>query len=75
MGVRSRTFDIPSAGATAAANGAAAGDKTYRVKLTEKEKKRVEKLIRNAKSLQEIARLEKDLAEGRIPGAGDEMEE
>jgi len=80
MGVKSRTFDIPSAGGTlAAANGAAAsGDKTYRVKLTEKEKKRVEKLIRNAKSLQEIARLEKELNEGKIPGgtgAGDEMEE
>jgi len=77
MGVKSRTFDIPSTGGTAAANGVAAGDKTYRVKLTEKEKKRVEKLIRNAKSLQEIARLEKELNEGRIPGgrAEDEMEE
>ncbi len=75
MGVKSRTFDIPSAGGAAAANGAASGDKMYRVKLTEKEKKRVEKLIRNAKSLQEIARLEKELNEGRIPGGGDEMEE
>lgn len=48
------------------------------MKLTDKEKKRVEMLIRNAKSLQEITRLEKELNEGRIPGGaggGDEMEE
>lgn len=39
----------------------------------------MEALIRNAKSLQEISRLEKELNEGRIPtggvGAGEEMEE
>ena len=80
MGIKSRTFDIPSAGL---ANGSTAstGEKAYRVKLTEKEKKRVETLIRNAKSLAEITRLEKELNEGRIPagagrgGEGDEMEE
>ena len=74
MGIKSRTFDIPS---TSIANGtASAGDKSYRVKLTEKEKKRVEGLIRNAKSLQEIATLEKELNYGRVPqGGGDEMEE
>lgn len=74
MGIKSRTFDVPSA---SLANGTAgAGDKLYRVKLTEKEKKRVEALIRNAKSLQEITRLEKELNDGRIPqGGGDEMEE
>ena len=74
MGLKSRTFDIPSA---SLANGATSGgDKSYRVKLTEKEKKRVEGLIRNAKSLQEITRLEKELNDGRIPqGGGDEMEE
>lgn len=74
MGIRSRTFDIPS---TSIANGtASAGDKSYRVKLTDKEKKRVEGLIRNAKSLQEISRLEKELNDGRIPqGGGDDMEE
>lgn len=75
-GIKSHTFDIPSA---SLANGttAAAGDKSYRVKLTEKEKKRVEGLIRNAKSLQEISRLEKELNDGRVPqgGGGDEMEE
>ncbi|KAL8796131.1 MAG: hypothetical protein Q9195_001464 [Heterodermia aff. obscurata] len=75
MGIKSRTYDIPST--SDAANGIAPGDKSYRVKLTEKEKKRVETLIRNAKSLQEITRLEKELNEGRIPGfgGGDEMEE
>ena len=73
MGIKSRTFDVPSTGVTT--NGAVSGEKSYRVKLTEKEKKRVEHLIRNAKSLQEISRLEKELNEGRIPGGGDEMEE
>ena len=81
MGIKSRTFDVPSA---ALANGALVpgSEKSYRVKLTDKEKKRVEALIRNAKSLQEISRLEKELNEGRIPGGalggggeGDEMEE
>ena len=73
MGIKSKTFDIASANV----NGATPGDKSYRVKLTEKERKRVEGLIRNAKSLQEIARLEKELSEGKVPGvgAGDEMEE
>lgn len=48
-----------------------------RLKLTDVERKRVEKMIREAKSLQEITRLEKELNEGRIPGGvlgGDEME-
>ena len=80
IGIKSRTFDIPSSNL----NGIVSTDKTYRIKLTPKEKKRVEILIRNAKSLQEIARLEKELNEGRIPGGGvlgpdtgaeDEMEE
>ncbi|KAH8795101.1 leucine-rich repeat-domain-containing protein [Hyaloscypha sp. PMI_1271] len=75
MGVKSKTFDIPSA------NGASANSssKNYRVKLTEKERKKVEEMIRNAKSLQEIIRLEKELNEGRVPvgaqGADEAMEE
>lgn len=76
IGIKSRTFDIPSS--SSALNGGASTDKTYRIKLTDKERKRVEALIRNAKSLQEITRLEKELSEGRIPGGGgggDEMEE
>ncbi|PWY75416.1 L domain-like protein [Aspergillus heteromorphus CBS 117.55] len=81
MGIKSHTFDVP-AGAT----DRAPTDKAVRVKLTEKERKRVEKLIREAKSLQEITKLERELNEGRIPGgalgyaesddegAGDKME-
>lgn len=38
------------------------------MKLTDTERKRVEKMIREAKSLQEITRLERELNEGRIPG-------
>ncbi|KAL1968011.1 hypothetical protein VTN77DRAFT_2428 [Rasamsonia byssochlamydoides] len=82
MGIKSRTFEVPSTGPAAAggAGRAAPGEKPIRVKLTEKEKKRVEKMIREAKSLQEIARLEKELNEGRIPagameGASDEEDE
>lgn len=51
---------------------APAGDKSYLVKLTEKEKTRVEAMIKSAKSLQEISRLEKMMNEGRIPGGGGE---
>ncbi|RAL12867.1 U2 snRNP complex subunit LEA1 [Aspergillus homomorphus CBS 101889] len=78
MGVKSRTFDVPG-GAPSERPGA--GERAVRVKLTEKERKRVEKMIREAKSLQEISRLERELNEGRIPGgavdyadSGDEME-
>ncbi|KAL8861660.1 MAG: hypothetical protein Q9178_001861 [Gyalolechia marmorata] len=76
MGIKSRTFDIPGALASTP-NGVQASSKDYRVKLTEKEKKRVEALIRNAKSLQEITRLEKEINEGKIPSGGgdEEMEE
>ncbi len=75
MGIKSRTFDIPSSSSSTALNGAmggrelagGAGDKQYRVKLTDQERKKVEEMIRNAKSLQEITRLERELNEGRIP--------
>jgi U2 small nuclear ribonucleoprotein A' len=75
MGVKSKTFDVPSANGTSSSSSS----KNYRVKLTDKERKKVEEMIRNAKSLQEIIRLEKELNEGRIPagaqGADDAMEE
>lgn len=62
MGIKSKTFDVP------ATNGASSSSsKSYRVKLTDKERKKVEEMIKNAKSLQEIIRLEKELNEGRIP--------
>lgn len=74
MGVKSRTFDIPSTNGTSNPS-----NKNYRVKLTDKERKKVEELIRNAKSLTEIVRLEKELNEGKVPvGAqddGDSMEQ
>jgi U2 small nuclear ribonucleoprotein A' len=71
MGIKSRTFDV---GAASTTNGSAAPtEKSMRVILTETEKKRLAKLVREAKSLQEIARLEKEVNEGRIPaGAADE---
>ena len=74
MGIKSRTFDIPSSGLS---NGLpASADKVSRVKLTDKERKRAEKMIKNAKSLQEIAMIEKALNDGRIPGGlGVDMEE
>ncbi|KAK0119781.1 U2 snRNP complex subunit [Cadophora gregata] len=74
MGVKSKTFDIPSANGSAAVSTS----KNYRVKLTDKERKKVEELIRNAKSLQDIIRLEQELNEGRVPAAAqgvDDMEE
>ncbi|KAJ5980638.1 hypothetical protein N7481_007936 [Penicillium waksmanii] len=64
IGTKSRTFDT----STITATGQASGEKAIRVKLTDAERKRVEDMIRNAKSLQEITRLEKELNEGRIPG-------
>ena len=74
MGVKSKTFDI-----AASSNGTATSSKNYRVKLTDKERKKVEEMIRSAKSLQDIIRLEKELNEGRVPAgaqdAGDAMEE
>ena len=77
MGIKSRTFDVPSG--NSALSSSTSASKNYRVKLTDKERKKVEELIRNAKSLQDIIRLEKELNEGRVPaeaqGADDEMEE
>lgn len=62
MGIKSKTFDVP------ATNGSSSSaSKSYGVKLTDKERKKVEDMIKNAKSLQEILRLEKELNEGRIP--------
>ncbi|KAL4887647.1 leucine-rich repeat-domain-containing protein [Aspergillus karnatakaensis] len=70
LGVKSRTFDVPAGGAAAPA------EKGLRVKLTDAERKNVERMIREAKSLAEIAKLERELNEGRIPAgaAEDRME-
>lgn len=75
LGIKSRAFDISATIGTAASpssSGGVGSEKPLRVKLTPEERKRVEKLIREAKSLQEITKLEKELNEGRIPrGAAD----
>lgn len=74
MGVKSRTFEIPSANGTSTTTTS----KNYRVKLTDLERKKVEAMIKNAKSLEDIIRLEKELNEGRVPTGAqgdDAMEE
>jgi U2 small nuclear ribonucleoprotein A' len=63
MGVKSRTFEVPSANG----NFSTPTTKNYHVKLTDVERKKVEAMIRNAKSLEDILRLEKELNEGRVP--------
>lgn len=71
-GTKSRTFDVGAVNAIAADGKTAPAEKSMRVKLSDTERKRVEKMIREAKSLQEISRLEKELNEGRVPaGAAD----
>ncbi|KAK4166066.1 leucine-rich repeat-domain-containing protein [Cladorrhinum sp. PSN259] len=80
IGIKSKTFDV----AAGSANGGGAGGtgetfKLSRLKLTEKERKKLQELIRKADSMDEITRLEKALKEGRLPPGimvgDDEMEE
>lgn len=77
MGVRSRTFEVAMGSSAPTANGGAS--KLARIKLTDKERARLQEMIRKATSLEEIIRLEKELNEGRLPTgvmqAGDAMEE
>lgn len=69
-GVKRKTFDASIA--TNSRVPAGSGGKAFRAVLTETEKMRVQELLQNAKSMAEIDRIEKDLAEGRIPkGAAD----
>jgi len=66
-GVKSKTFDSGTVNGRTPSSG-----KAFRAVLTETEKKRVQEMLQNAKSMAEIDRIEKDLAEGRIPhGAAD----
>ncbi|KIW00438.1 hypothetical protein, variant [Verruconis gallopava] len=64
------TFDVAPT-----ANGSSSS-REIRVKLTPKERKRVEEMIKNAKSIREMEELERMLSEGKIPGGvlDDEME-
>ena len=55
---------------TRLANGAS---KTQRLKITDQERKRFEALVRKAKTLAEVQKLEKAFSEGRLPaGVGDD---
>ncbi|KAK4187110.1 leucine-rich repeat-domain-containing protein [Podospora australis] len=75
MGIKSKTFDVT---ATDAQGGDKETSKLSRLKLTEKEKRKLQELIKKASTLEEITRLEKALLEGRLPPGimvGDEMEE
>lgn len=74
LNIKSHTFDVPASSTPGDLNGTGTSD-VSRVKLTDKERKRVELMIRNAKTLAEMTRLEKELSEGRIPSGFDEMEE
>ncbi|KAG6366315.1 hypothetical protein INS49_000492 [Diaporthe citri] len=72
-GIKSQTFNVSTS------NGeATAASKMKRLKLTDKEKQRLQERIKKASSLEEIIRLEKELEEGRLPAgilADDAMEE
>lgn len=72
-GIKSQTFNVSTS------NGeATSGSKMKRLKLTDKEKQRLQERIKKASSLEEIIRLEKELEEGRLPAGilgDDAMEE
>jgi U2 small nuclear ribonucleoprotein A' len=63
MGVKSNTFD-PASGSGPSAT---TSSKISRLKLTDKERKKLQDMIKKASSLEEIIRLEKALNEGRLP--------
>ncbi|KAJ1333359.1 U2 small nuclear ribonucleoprotein A' [Microdochium nivale] len=79
MGVRSKAFESGSLASGSSATTTSLPTRMSRMKLTDKEKKRLQDMIKNATSLDEITRLETMIREGRIPAgvqvAGDEMEE
>ncbi|KAI1804216.1 L domain-like protein [Daldinia bambusicola] len=88
MGIKSKILDasslsanggaLSSSSSASAAAGGALPTRMSRIKLTEKEKKRLQDMIKKATSLDEITRLEAMLREGRIPAGvhlNDEMEE
>lgn len=72
MGIKSKgaAFDVNAAGGKGGGgDGGGNGEtnKLSRLKLTEKERRRLQELIKKADSLEEIIRLEKALNEGRLP--------
>ena len=58
MGIKSRTFDLSSS--------TSSREKDFSTRLTDEEKKILESRIRAAKSLEEVARLEKELRDGML---------
>lgn len=64
MGLRSKTFDVTAA---ASSTTGASASRLSRLKLTDKERKKLQEMIKKADSLEEIIRLEKALNEGRLP--------
>lgn len=79
MSTKSNKFDVVTSAREADSGSAAsATSKLAHIKLTDTERTRLQERIRKATNLEEIARLEKELAEGRIPAGvyeGDAMEE
>lgn len=63
MGTKSNTFDASSSNGQTATTTS----KISRLKLTDKERKKLQDMIKKANSLEEIIRLEKALNEGRLP--------
>lgn len=77
MNVKSKSFGAPS---SLEDGGSTAGlsMRLSRIKLTDKERKRLQDMIKRATSLDEITRLETMLREGRLPAGvhmNDEMED
>ena len=65
-GVKTKTFDVNSG--SVSTNGKVGGGKAIRTKLTETETARLKELLNSKKlTLDDFAKIEKDLAEGRIP--------
>ncbi|EMR69334.1 putative u2 small nuclear ribonucleoprotein a protein [Eutypa lata UCREL1] len=82
MGIKSKTFDVSASAVGgdggSSTTGGGLATRMARIKLTEKEKKRLQDMIKKATSLDEITRLETMLREGRLPAGvhlNDEMED
>ncbi|KAI1168210.1 leucine-rich repeat-domain-containing protein [Nemania serpens] len=76
INVKPKAFDISSSFESGGASGLSM--RMSRIKLTEKEKRRLQDMIKRATSLDEITKLETMLREGRLPPGihlNDEMEE
>jgi U2 small nuclear ribonucleoprotein A' len=76
MDVKSKTFDISASVESGGSTNLSV--RMSRIKLTDQERKRLQDMIKKARSLDEITRLETMLREGRLPAGvhlNDEMEE